>query len=245
MTVSPEELTASNFRLSLEVRSLRAEMTQLKALHKYEDSVEVSRIKAAYQELENEVVNLRREKLLAVAPPQPILVEPPSPPVCEKEAIVNMLKEQLAEERDKYRLLAEKYDDLRRDKPAVPASHMSVTYSEATTSAGSSPLCYKSANFSIEKLEPIIEIKPVMEEMFKVTGKGRRVTPFLSDVPPVVLPSVKTEVCSALMPTPVESPIITVPSIMTTSTVAPLTRQRVRKNDESIQRLAKIAKYKL
>jgi hypothetical protein len=104
----------------------------------------------------------------------------------------------------------------------------SVAYSDLSTTATLSPFIYRSSNFSVQKLEPIIEIRPVLEEMFKVTGSGRRV---------------------ALIPAPV--PISTAPQAITEvvrqQAVEPLRPQRVikKKSDESIQRLAKIAKYKL
>ena len=207
MTIDPvAQLTATNFRLALEVRSLRADLTQIKALRKYEDSMEVGRIKEAYAELENEVVEFRREKVRRlnevkieeVLPAQPAAYEPSQSNDCE---IITVLKDQLRSERDKYKALESKYEQLRRD------------LSDNSTTASGSPLCYREL-FSIEKSEQV-HIKPIMEEMFK-------------------------------RPTRTQRPLIPLAEISAIVTPASVSNQRatVVKSEGSIQRLAKIAKYR-
>ena len=216
--VSVQELTATNFRLSLEIRSLRADLTQLKALRKYEDSKEVSRIKSAYEELENEVVELRKEKIRAGEQVKregifPIFSPAPSTPDSD---VVTILKDQLKSEREKYKLLETKYEQLRRDF----GSSNSVAYSELSTSAGS-PLCYN-REFSIEKFEDV-NIKPQLEEMFKKPAtRPRAVVPLAAEI----LPSTQPAVVASQVSVP--------------------PRPTVKRNpsDPSLQRLAKIAKYR-
>ena len=206
------ELTATNFRLSLEIKSLRADLTQLKALRKYEDSLEVSRIKSAYEELENEVVELRREKIrigeeVKKEDVLPSFLPPPSP--TPDSDVVKILKDHLRSEREKYKLLESKYDQLRQEK----GSNHSVAYSDlsgTSTSAGS-PYCYR--DFSIEKFENI-NIKPVMEEMFKKPATRPRPVVPLAEVP------------------------------VSVSSVTPHPQVKRTTSDPSIQRLAKIAKYR-
>lgn len=230
---SVSELTATNFKLSLEVRSLRADLTQLKALRKYENSLEVDRIKSAYEQLENEVVELRKQKIrrgeeikleeercMETRPIQSM--QTPSP----DSDIITVLKDQLRSEREKYKLLELKYDQLRRDFGAATnsAATGSVAYSDdasgVSTSVGGSPP-YR--DFSIEKYDVVI-IKPQLEEVFKrPISRQRPVLPLVEIVPTKSSgPSLP-----ASQPPPPQS-----------------TRSTSSKRDPSIQRLAKIAKYR-
>jgi hypothetical protein len=97
----------------------------------------------------------------------------------------------------------------------------SVAYSEMSTTA-SSPAVYRSSDFSVQRLDPIVEIRPVLEDMFKSSGTGRRVL-LAKDDPGM---HTTTGTCAVVA-------------------LAPPLRVTKKKGDESIQRLAKIAKYKL
>lgn len=207
-TNSFAELSATNFRLALENRSLRADLTQLKALRKYEDSLEVERIKSAYAELETEVVELRREKLRRVdeVKLEESLSTPSTQSFTTDSEIFSLLKDQLRSEREKYKVLESKYDQLRRD---------ALSCDNSTTASGS-PLCYREL-FSIEKSEQV-NIKPIMEEMFKRPTRSQR----------PVIPLAEVHGSTTVVPVVPPQPV----------------RNTVAKGDASIQRLAKIAKYR-
>lgn len=106
------ELVQANFKLTSEVLRLKDELATLKAVQDMEDSDEVSRIKAAYTELETEVVALRKSQLGSVmstpAYDQPLTDN-------DSLSVISLLSDQLESERNRYIDLETRYQELRKD----------------------------------------------------------------------------------------------------------------------------------
>ena len=213
--MSPSELIAINFELTSEIRKLKSELVGFRAIRRAEDSIEVARIKSAYDELEKEVVLLRLEKISASAAATTEYVDlvVPGQNCAEKEEFENTilaLREQLLFEKLRYDSLQIKYSELRK-------SLNSVSYSEVATCASSSSStgCYKNSLLSVEQINGI-EIKPECQGMFKKMTV-RRTVPIEQ---PTVIAAAKVE------------PVI-------------VSKKRSTDVDESVKRLAKIAKYNI
>jgi hypothetical protein len=168
--MSGADLLQKNFKLTTENRQLRGEIASLRAIQHREDSLEVARIKQAYEELETELVTLRREKISQ--PTVSKFVEEDSSSEDDNGLIIDVLTRQLEEEKNARRAVEELY--------LAARSKSSVTYSEPSTCA-SSP-CYVRP-LSVERYLAV-EIKPPIEEMFKHSGKGRRTVVIEARGPP-------------------------------------------------------------
>ena len=167
--MSTQELVQKNFQLTSEVKRLRNELLTVKAERQFEDSLEVERIKAAYSELEKEVVKLRVENQNIFKN----VVEEVH--VSEEEiscGISEILASQLREEREKMQMLEQKYFDLRKE-----LSTQSVSY--ASTSTGSP--CYKtSSSFSVDTFSDVVVIQPEMTRMRRTIALAEVKQPVVS-----------------------------------------------------------------
>ena len=214
-STSIAELVQTNFKLTTELKQLRNEYYTYRAEKQLEEGEEVKRIKSAYQDLESEVVALRREKIAFYSN----VVEYKEGPVVVdvvgegSSSIATLLGDQLQAERDRYASLQEKYNELRKE-----LTRSSVAYSEPSTCVGSP--YYKTSTFSIERIE-IAHIKPQLEEVFKSTPFSRRTVP-LDGATAVRLPA--------------EPPVA--------PRIEPVVERRKKAADQSIQRLSKIARFR-
>ena len=168
-STSIAELVQTNFKLTTELKQLRNEYYTYRAEKQLEEGEEVKRIKSAYQDLESEVVALRREKIAFYSNVVEYTEDPVVVDVGEGSSIATLLGDQLQAERDRYASLQEKYNELRKE-----LTRSSVAYSEPSTCVGSP--YYKTSTFSIERIE-IAHIKPQLEEVFKSTPFSRRTVP--------------------------------------------------------------------
>jgi hypothetical protein len=107
------ELVQTNFKLTAEVRRLKDELATLKAVQHMEDSDEVARIKAAYTELETEVVALRKSQLRSVMSTPAYDHQPLTDN--ESLSVISLLSDQLESERNRYIDLESRYQELRKD----------------------------------------------------------------------------------------------------------------------------------
>jgi hypothetical protein len=163
---SISELVQTNFKLNAELRDVKNELCTLKAIKQMEDSDEVARIKAAYLELEQEVISLRQALRSQTSRPVD-QVDVPSGQA-ESMGVISMLSDQLESERKRYSELEQRYFDLKSDwdSSSGPAS---VVYSEISTCVGSPYY----VNCSLECF-PIVNIAPQLEPLFKSATSSRR-----------------------------------------------------------------------
>ena len=216
------ELVQANFKLNADLREVRNELVTLKAMKQMEDAEEVVRIKSAYDELEQEVVALRQ----AIRAPD---VSSPEPTTTigqpETMAVIAILSDQLASEREKFSDLEQRYLSLRAEylSAASPteadtskSAPASVAYSDLSTCVGSPYYGEGKRHFSIESFSGAV-IAPPLEPMFKPTVTTRRSTLALT------VPSIPS----------VEPP----PAVMGGP-------KRRPSDDAAVSRLSKIARFK-
>ena len=168
------ELVQANFKLTAEVRRLRDELATLKAVQHMEDSDEVARIKAAYSELEAEVVSLRRGQLRSV-PSTPTYEQPLTD--SDSLSVIALLSDQLEAERNRYTELEGRYQELRKD-----------VSEESSTCVGSPPY----PELSVEQLTSVVIGDDVV--FFNPPPKTRRLVVGLSEPARQTVASVPTVV---------------------------------------------------
>ena len=175
------ELVQTNFKLTTEVKQLRAEVASMKARRAIEVAEEVARIKSAYELIEEEVVALRQESV-RLKYSEVVECSPGEPELQDASGVVSMLSEQLDEERARYTILEQRYRDLRKE--FQESSIKSVSYSESSTCVGS-PV-YLASQLSLER-GGLVVLKPAE---FTPPLATRRTLPVLADALPVPSSSV-------------------------------------------------------
>ena len=203
LVVMSADLVQANFKLSTELKQLKSELSSMRARRAIDVAEEVARIKAAYEQIEREVVALRQENLkLRFTDIVEVAIDDQPAGDSVSAGVVSMLSDQLEEERSKYAALEQRYKELRKE--FQESATKSVSYSEPSTCVGS-PV-YRA--FVVEHTERVV-VKP---GMFEPSVAARRTIPAVAEPP-------------------------------RPDKVAPV-RPKRKSDDQSIQRLSKIAKFR-